>query len=348
MPRKLLVTGATGFLGKHLVDYLLERGENVRALDFRQLDESIGDWKDVEFLKVDIRDKDAIKAACRGADYVYHLAAIPSIARAKLDTYWSINVEGARNVLTEAKRAGARGAIYLSSSTVYGIPEKCPLSEEDPLTPVGFYGKSKIAAEEVCPEVATTDFPVSIIRPRVIMGAGRIGIFGILFRTILNNNRVYLIGQGKNRFQFTDVHDLIRAIIQVANYPQSEVFNIGAEKMGSVREDMQALIDYAKSKSKITPLPAALARMALKTSALFGVAPLMNEQFSIADRDFKLDTAKAQRLLNWQPQKSNLETIIDAFDWYRDNYYGSGYQYRKIFSVLGKFSHSQQGGFQKS
>ena len=201
---------------------------------------------------------------------------------------------------------------------------------------------------KVVKELSSPDFTVNIIRPRVIMGRGRIGIFGILFKRILNNKRIYLIGGGENYFQFTDVNDMTDACILAINNNNSEIFNIGAEEMGTVYEDITNLVSYASSTSVITPLPAPVVQVVLKFTGLFGIAPLMNEQFLIADKNFKLDIKKAERLLCWKPKKSNLETMIDAFEWYRENLADVQGQYKSIFGVLGKFQHSQQGAFQSS
>ncbi len=346
MSKKVLVTGATGFVGKYMVDKLLSSGHDVRAVDFRPLADNDPMWKDVEFMQVDIRDRSSVAEACKGMEVVYHLAAIPSIARAKESDYMSINVDGTRNVLEEAKKAGAGCAVHVSSSTVYGVPCRFPLKEDDELRGVGFYGKSKIAAEKVCFEISSDDFPVSIIRPRVVMGPGRIGIFGLLFRRVLESKPVYILGSGNNRFQFTDVRDMVDAVVRAASH--QGVFNVGSGKMTTVREDLVKLIEHAGSKSKIISLPAGMARAALKLASVLGISPLMDEQFKIADKDFWLDTSRAERELGWKATKSNAETLIDAYDWFVEHGELGKKQFKFIFGVFGKFTHSQQGGFQKS
>jgi nucleoside-diphosphate-sugar epimerase len=345
----ILVTGGTGFLGKHLIDKLLQDNNFVRVLDFRPMNDIPENWKNqVEYIQGDIRNVESIKLAVNGMDSVFHLAAIPSIAKERNDTYQDINVKGTRNVLKIAKDFGVKKALYISSSTVYGIPQKIPLTENDDLNPIGYYGKSKIEAEIIAQELSDSDFIVNIVRPRVILGGGRIGIFGILFNRILKNKRIYLIGGGQNYFQFTDVMDMTDACVLAINNNTPDIFNIGANEMGTVSEDIKSLVDYANSTSIITPLPTFIVRATLKFTGLFGVAPLMNEQFLIADKNFILDTKKAEKTLGWKPQKSNIETIIDAFEWYRNNIEEVKGQYKNLVGVLGKFQHSQQGAFQRS
>ena len=182
------------------------------------------------------------------------------------------------------------------------------------------------------------------------MGAGRIGIFGLLFEFILKNRTVFLIGNGANKFQFTDVGDMTDACVKAMAYNgiASETFNIGAENMGTVKEDLLDLIRHAGSKSKLLSIPAGVARFALKTTAQMGIAPLMDEQFMIADKDFALDVSKAKSKLLWQPKSSNFDTLAAAFDWYALHRQQAAGQFKRFLGVFGKFQHSQQGAFQQS
>jgi nucleoside-diphosphate-sugar epimerase len=349
MSESVLVTGGTGFAGKHLVDRLILMKKSVRVFDFRPLSGADYNWADkVEFVQGDIRDKSAVEAACQGVDYVYHMAAIPSISRKEVQKYIDINVGGTKNVLESAKAAGARGALHISSSTVYGIPEKIPLTEEDVSMQIGSYGNTKKDAEDICLNISDSSFHINIIRPRVIMGAGRIGIFGLLFSSILNGKSVFMIGSGNNKFQFTDIGDFVDSCILASEYQGSEVFNIGSNVSSTVKQDLQKLIEGAHSSSKLIGMPAGFVRFILKFADKFGMSPLMNEQYSIADKDFVLSTGKAKELLGWVPNKTNYETLLTAYHWYKDNVGRQNNQYKTIFGVFGKFTHSQQGAFQKS
>lgn len=340
--KKVLVTGGTGFLGKYLVEMLCAAGAEVLALDFRPPNWPVAGFA---FIEADIRDKSKVMDACRGREVVFHLAAIPSIARAKRTIYRDINVGGTRNVLEGAFAWGVKKFVHVSSSTVYGIPAEFPLRETSPTRPLGRYGRSKLEAEEACWEFSRKGLSVSIIRPRVIIGAGRIGIFSILFDRILQGKTVYILGDGSNTFQFTNVADMADACLRAAAFEGSGLFNIGSEEILPVKEEMEALIRHAGSASRVVALPAGLARAALKALSCLGVSPLMEEQFSIADKNFRLDTSLARSRLGWQPRYSNLESIVQAFDWYAAHR-EEGRQYRSILGVLGRFRHSMMGGFQ--
>ncbi|MDD5255844.1 MAG: NAD(P)-dependent oxidoreductase [Candidatus Omnitrophica bacterium] len=289
-----------------------------------------------------------INKACEGMEVVFHLAAIPSIVRAKRDTYRKINVEGTRNVLQASLTHNVRKVIHVSSSTVYGVPAEFPLKETSLLHPIGKYGKSKLEAENLCGDFVQKGLDISIIRPRVIMGPGRIGIFSILFERIIRGQNLYIIGNGRNIFQFTHVADMSSACIKAAALLTPGLFNIGSEKTLPVREELMQLIRHANSRSRIMCLPALMARAALKSLSLLGISPLVDEQFSIADRDFKLDTTLAKNVLDWTPAYSNIDSLIQAFDWYAAHIKDTGGQYKRILGVLGKFKHAHMGGFQGS
>lgn len=340
-----LITGGTGFLGFHLASCLSKLGWTLRLVDTNPLavDVAVGD-----FIQADIRDKGALNEAMAGCDITFHLAAIPSIARAKYEDYHQINVVGTQNVISAAKANGLKHVVHVSSSTVYGIPNQIPLAEKDVKSTVGHYGRSKLNAEKACLEGANIDLSVSIIRPRVIMGQGRIGIFSLLFDSVQSGRPVFLIGNGKNVFQFTAASDMVDAMVLSAQKRATGIFNIGSDDQTHVIETVRSLIRHAGSSSRIIPIPATICRTTLRLTELAGISPLVKEQFEIADKNFFLDTSKAKKELGWEPNFTNAETLIDAFDWYIEHRHQSASQFKRLIGVLGHFRHSQQGAFQKT
>lgn len=342
--KRVLITGGTGFLGKHLTDALLKQEAVLHVVDFRK---PIWDISGVKWVEADIRDRVLMGRLCKDIDIVFHLAAIPSIAKEKFSTYYEVNVKGTQNILEGAHNNKIKKFVHISSSTVYGIPHEFPLRETSPLGPIGKYGKSKLEAENLCRNFIKKGLNISIIRPRVIIGPGRIGIFSILFDRIRNNKPVYIIGKGDNIFQFTNVFDMVSACMKAAEYEKSDLFNIGSEEVSLVKDELISLIKHAKSKTRVISMPASIARGSLRALSLLRISPLVNEQFAIADKNFKLDTEYARQKLNWRPLYSNLDSLIQAYDWYISNVNESLKQYKSIFGVLGRFKHSQMGRFQK-
>jgi nucleoside-diphosphate-sugar epimerase len=310
------LSGGAGFLGLHLARRLLAEGHDVRTLDVAALDDRELE-SSVEELRGDVRDAGAVRRLARGADVVVHAAAALPI-RASRAAIRSVNVHGTENVLIAARDAGVARVLFVSSTAVYGVPEKHPIGEDDPLVGVGWYGESKIDAEALC-RVAAVE--TTIVRPKTFIGPERLGVFEILFDWIREGRRIYILGDGRNRYQLLAVEDLVDAVVRGATSSAAarETFNIGATEFGTVREDLGALIAHARSDSKLQPLPVQPAELILRALELLRVSPLAEWHYKTAHRDSFVDVSKAQRLLDWQPRRSNRNALIETYDWYLAN-----------------------------
>jgi len=310
------ISGGAGFLGLHLARRLLADGHEVRTLDVVPLDDAELE-RTVEELRGDIRDGESVRTLVDGADVVVHAAAALPI-QASRASIRSVNVGGTENVLRAADDAGVRRVVFISSTAVYGVPEKHPIEEDDPLVGVGWYGESKIDAEALC-RVAAVE--TTIVRPKTFIGPERLGVFEILFDWIREGRRIYTLGKGDNRYQLLAVEDLVDAIVRAGDEPQAarETFNVGATEFGTVRSDLQALIDHAGSSSRLQPVPVKPAELALRGLELLRVSPLAEWHYKTAHKDSFVDVTKAQRLLGWAPRLSNRDALIETYDWYLAN-----------------------------
>ncbi|HEX6662892.1 MAG TPA: NAD(P)-dependent oxidoreductase [Gaiellaceae bacterium] len=310
------ISGGAGFLGLHLARRLLAEGHDVRTLDVAPLDDAQLE-RSVEELRGDVRDRDRVRELAAGADVVVHAAAALPI-QASRESIRSVNVGGTENVLQAANESAVKRVVFISSTAVYGVPEKHPIEEDDPLVGVGWYGESKIDAEALC-RVAAAE--TTIIRPKTFIGPERLGVFEILFDWIREGRRIYILGKGHNRYQLLAVEDLVDAIVRAANAPAAAraTFNVGAAEFGTVRTDLQALIDHARSQSRLTPVPVKPAEIALRALELARLSPLAEWHYKTAHRDSFVDVSKAERLLEWQPRLSNRDALIETYDWYLAN-----------------------------
>jgi nucleoside-diphosphate-sugar epimerase len=310
------ISGGAGFLGLHLARRLLADGHEVRTLDVVPLDDPDLE-RSVEELRGDIRDPERVHELVAGADVVVHAAAALPI-QASRESIRSVNVLGTEHVLHDARAADVRRVVFVSSTAVYGVPEKHPIEEDDPLVGVGWYGESKIDAEALC-RVAAVE--TTIIRPKTFIGPERLGVFEILFDWIREGSRIYILGKGHNRYQLLAVEDLVDAIVRAATAPEAarETFNVGATEFGTVRSDLQALIDHAGSDSRLQPVPVRPAELSLRALELLRISPLAEWHYKTAHRDSFVDTSRAQRLLGWQPRLSNRQALIETYDWYLAN-----------------------------
>ena len=290
-------------------------GHDVRTLDVVALDDATLE-RSVTEIRGDMRDAADARALVAGADVLVHAAAALPI-RGSRALIMEINVEGTRTLLDAARDARVGRVLFVSSTSVYGVPDVHPIPEETPLVGVGAYGESKIAAEAL---VRSSGLPWVIVRPKTFLGPERLGVFEILFDWIRDGRRIYVLGDGSNRYQLLAVEDLVEAIVRAAERDVTgEVFNVGATEFGTVRSDLETLIAHAGTRSRLRPIPARPAELALRALELAKVSPLVEWHYKTASRDSYVDVAKAQRLLGWNATKSNVETLVENYDWYVAN-----------------------------
>jgi nucleoside-diphosphate-sugar epimerase len=313
------ISGGAGFLGLHLARRLVTDGHEVRSLDLLELNDPPLEGR-VREIRGDIRDEAAVRDLVDGARILVHAAAALPIRGSRKEIR-SVNVDGTLTLLSAAAEAGVRRVVFVSSTAVYGVPEKHPIEEEDPLHGVGHYGESKIEAEDVCRAFMRRGLDCVILRPKTFIGPERLGVFEILFDWIREGRRIYTLGDGSNRYQLLAVEDLVEAIVLSASKRAAtgETLNVGAKEFGTVRSDLQALIDHAGSSSRLTPIPVRPAEIALRALELARVSPLAEWHYKTAHRDSFVDISKAERILGWKPRLSNAQALIETYDWYLDH-----------------------------
>jgi nucleoside-diphosphate-sugar epimerase len=312
------ISGGAGFLGLHLARRLLADGHELRTLDLAPLDDPQLEG-DVDELLGDVRDPAAAARLCEGADVVVHAAAALPI-QASRQVIRSVNVEGTAVTLAAALEAGVLRTVLISSTAVYGVPKQHPIAEDAPLVGVGHYGESKIDAERVAGDAGRRGLDIVILRPKTFIGRERLGVFEILFDWIREGRRIPILGDGSNRYQLLAVEDLVEATLSAAEAPVAgETLNIGATEFGTVRSDLETLIAHARSGSRLRPVPARPAELALRGLELARLSPLAEWHYRTAHRDSYVDVSKAERLLGFAPRLSNEQALCETYDWYLEN-----------------------------
>jgi nucleoside-diphosphate-sugar epimerase len=309
------ISGGAGFLGLHLARRLAGDGHHVRTLDLAPLDDAVLEGR-VEEVRGDVRHAPDARRLVAGADVLVHAAAALPIQESRA-AIRSVNVEGAAVTLAAAAEAGVRRVVLISSTAVYGVPERHPIHEEDPLVGVGHYGESKIDAERLCLAFGLRGLETVIVRPKTFVGPERLGVFEILFDWIREGRRIPILGDGENRYQLLAVEDLVDAVVRCFDAPVAgEALNVGAARFGTVREDLEALIAHAGSGSRLRPVPAKPAEVALRALELARLSPLAEWHYRTAHKDSFVSIDRARRLLGWEPRLSNAETLCATYDWY--------------------------------
>lgn len=310
--RGQLVTGGSGYVGSLLVKRLRERGTRVRVLD---IEDAPDRPSDVEFVKGDIRDARTVAQACQGCAVVFHNVALVPLVKDRRG-FQSVNVGGTRQLLAAALAAGVQKVVHTSSSAVFGIPDRNPVDDAVEPRPGEAYGRAKLAAERVCTEYVERGLDVTMIRPRTVVGPGRLGIMQILFEWIRRGQNIPVFGKGDNVYQFVHVDDLADALIRAAARPGPATYNVGAAVFGTMRETLEGLVAHAGTGSAVVSVPMTPAVWGMTVAGALGLSPLGPYHALMYGRSLFFDISRARRELGWTPRYDNVEMFCDAYDWY--------------------------------
>lgn len=242
LKKKILVTGGAGFIGSHLVDRLMERGNRVLVFDNlssgqMEFIEHHLESPDFTLMKGDLLDQEAIESACKGIDFVFHVAANPDVKLGASNTkvHFDQNILATYNLLEAMRKTGARKIAFTSTSTVYGEASVMPTPESyGPLIPISLYGASKLACEALITSYSHTfDMQAWIFRFANIVGPRSTHGITVDFIKKLKENpcRLEILGDGKQEKSYLDVSECVDAILFAIEKSKEEVniFNIGSE-----------------------------------------------------------------------------------------------------------------------
>ncbi len=307
-----LVTGGSGFFGEVVVRHLLNRGDAVRIFDLVENEDRPAQ---TDMMVGDIRDPDAVARAVEGVDVVHHNVAQVPLAKDR-EKFWSVNVEGTRLLLEACLKAKVRKVVLVSSSAIYGVPDRNPVTLATEPNPREAYGKAKLEGERLAKRYIERGLSVSVVRPRTILGHGRLGIFQILFEWVRQGSPLFTLGPGNNRYQFVHADDLAQICVLAGLRQESEVYLGGAARFGTMRELLTGLIAHAGSQSEVIALPFAATQLGMKVTSKLGLSPLGDYHTLMYGREMYFDISDTKRLLGIEPLYSNSEMIAESYDWY--------------------------------
>ncbi|CAN5199919.1 NAD(P)-dependent oxidoreductase [soil metagenome] len=318
---KVLITGGAGFLGLHIAHFFDEKGWDIRLLDIAAFPKEEYP-KGTEYIYGDIRDIDVVEKAVKDADAVIHAAAALPLRSA--EEIMTTNVDGTRTVLHACLDHKIKRTVYISSTAVYGVPKKHPVYETDPMVGVGPYGHSKIQAEGVCEEYQKKGLIITIIRPKTFLGTHRLGVFEILFDWIKDGRKIPVVGNGQNHYQLLEVDDLVEAIyLSIVERDEKKintVFNVGAERFGLIKDDLENMFSQVGSSSHVFTTPAMPIKLSLRLFEKLKLSPLYQWVYDTADKDSFVSIEKIMTTLKWKPKHSNTEALVKAYRWYEAHY----------------------------
>ena len=302
--KKVLVTGADGFIGSHLVEELVRQGFSVRAFVMYNSFNSWG-WLDhcapdvkgkFEVFPGDIRDPHGVNLAMQGCEAVLHLAALIAIPYSyhSPDTYIDTNIKGTLNVLQAARELGVNRVIHTSTSEVYGTAKIVPITEVHPLLGQSPYSASKIGADQLAYSFfASFNLPVVIVRPFNTYGPRQSAraVIPTVITQIASGKKEIKLGSVSPTRDFTYVSDTVAGFIAAlkSNEALGEVVNLGSNFEISI-EDTAKLI----------------AELMNEPVTIISDEQRLRPQHSEVER-LSADIRKAKQLFNWQPKESGIE-----------------------------------------
>ena len=314
--KKILVTGADGFIGSHLTEILLEQGCDVRSFVYYNSFNSWG-WldtlpekklKEIEIFSGDIRDPNGVREAMRGIDAVFHLAALIAIPFSyhSPDSYVDTNIKGTLNVLQAARDLGTSRVLVTSTSEVYGTAQYVPIDEHHPYQGQSPYSATKIGADRLAESFYRSfDLPVSIVRPFNTYGprqSARAVIPTIIMQLLSGKDEIFLGSLTPTR-DFNYVKDTAAGFLAIARSDNAigQEINIATQHEISIGELAQELIAQIHPSARIICEEQRLRPEKSEVNRLLG----SNE--------------KIQRLTGWKPSYSFHQGLAETIEWIREN-----------------------------
>lgn len=314
MNEKVLVTGADGFIGSHLVERLVQKGLDVRAFVFYNSFNSWG-WldsidkkilKNIEIYQGDIRDPNSIRDALKDIDIVFHLAALIAIPFSYMspDSYVDTNIKGTLNVLQASKLLNTKRILVTSTSEVYGSAKYVPIDEKHPLQGQSPYSASKIGADKISESFYRSfNLPISIVRPFNTYGPRQSAraVIPTIITQLLSGEEEIKLGSLSPTRDFTYVKDTIEGFIEIAKSDLTigEEINIASAKEISIKDLAEELIKQINPNAKIISDDNRFRPEKSEVTRLLG------------------DNTKIKSLTNWRPEYSFKDGIRETIEWFK-------------------------------
>jgi dihydroflavonol-4-reductase len=323
----ILVTGATGHIGNVLIRRLLDRGSKVRALIWTGED-NLAPIKglDVERVQGDVLDPASLDAAMCGVETVYHLAGIISIMPGKNPALWKVNVEGTRNVLEAARRAGVRRLVYSSSIHAIGrAPIGVTMDETlgfDQNNPYGEYDRSKAVASLEVQKATSEGLDAVIVCPTGVIGPYDF-LGSELGEVIRNASEARAMFYVEGAYDFVDVRDVADGMIAAqAKGRRGESYILGGQKL-SVRYMLQTVHEVTGKAFASIKIPFSLAEYAARYTPWYYERTKAKPRFTpysleVLQSNSNISHTKAMRELGYHPRPT-IETIADTVRWFFEN-----------------------------
>lgn len=322
---KVLVTGANGFVGSHLVEGLLDRGYQIRCLIRKTSNLKWLSGLEVEYVYGDIAERNSLEEAIKDVDIIFHSAGLTK-AKSR-DDYFKVNAEGTQNLMEVCLEENPKlqRFVYISSQAAAGPGEDERLKDETAsCRPVSYYGESKLEGEKIVLN-HSSKLPVTIIRPPAVYGPRDTDMLG--FFKVVNSGFRISFGKGESYISLVYVKDLADGIILAAENPKAvgQTYFIADDKVYSWREAFNIIAEVLNKKTIPLKIPNSivffLAFLAEKLYRLIGKTPAFNTQKAkeITQRYWGLNVSKAKTELGFIPKFPLDRGTAETVKWYRES-----------------------------
>lgn len=317
---KIFISGATGFVGGHLAERLIQEGHDIKTLVRSSSDCSLVKRLEIHATVGDIADYDSVKKAVGGCEVIYHTA----VAKSGSQQCYEVNVRGTENIMRAALELGVRHVVHCSSTRVYGIP-KNQLTDYETFKPQGAYAITKLKSEKIIFKyVEKYQMSAAIARLTRIMGSKSLRLLK-LFRDIVNNN-ITVIGSGKVYTQVTYIDDIIDGLKLCGEQQAAgEDYIIGTDEYQTLEQLITTIAKTTGVECRSKKIPAApfifASSIGYFIGNFFGIEPEILHKIDFFTRSRMLDISKAKRKLGYCPKVSMQEGVQKTLNWYRENGY---------------------------
>ena len=311
MKKKILITGSNGFLGNLAKEYF------IKNYDLVFVDITISN--DLNFYQADISNFSEIDNVIskEKPHIILHFASEIFDTHDKKKIY-KTNVDGSENIKKSAIKNNIENLIFTSTFSLFEKNYDYLISENEPISCKNYYGVTKYEVEKVLLN-SESDLNISIFRCPIIVDKSRAHRLGVLFEFLKDNCTLWILGDGSNKLQFVSASDLFFAIEKSLNLKGKHVYNIGCERVETMRETFQYLINKTGSKSKIRFFNKTLGLLILKILSLLRLINFIDYHNKILVSNIVLDISKIKKELNFIPTKSTAELMLDAHNYYLSN-----------------------------
>ena len=303
-----VVTGGAGFIGSHLAEELVRRGERVRVVDslITGKRQNLAHLREIEFMEGDLANLEVAQRAVAGVDFVLHQAAIPSVPRSVQDPITSnrANIDASLNVLVAARDAGVRRVVYAGSSSAYGNTPTLPKIETMPTAPLSPYALQKLVAEQYCQmftqlyglETVTIRY-FNVFGPRQDPSSPYSGVISLFINALCDGRQPTIYGDGEQTRDFTYVANVVDGVLRACHAPgaSGEVINVATGGRISLNQLFRTVRDLVGAK----------------------IEPMYRDPRAGDVRDSQADISKARRLLGYEPVVTFEEGLEKTVEWHR-------------------------------